>query len=41
MVIIAQIYIRYARGQTQDQRFAAFGPLVPLLARAAAEVAFI
>ena len=40
-VIIAQIYIRYARGQTQDQRFAAFGPLVPLLARAAAEVAFI
>lgn len=37
-VIIAQIYIRYRRGQTQDQRFAAFGPLVPLLARAAAGV---
>lgn len=40
-VIIAQIYIRYERSQTQDQRFAAFGPIVPLLARAAAEVAFI
>jgi aminoglycoside phosphotransferase (APT) family kinase protein len=39
-VIIAQIYIRYTLGQTQDQRFAAFGPLVPLLVRAAAEVAF-
>ncbi len=35
-VIIAQIYIRFVRGQTQDQRFKAFGPLVPLVARAAA-----
>ena len=37
-VIIAQIYIRYARGQTQDQRFAAFGPMIPLMARAALAV---
>lgn len=38
-VIIAQIYIRYARGQTQDQRFASFGERVPLLAQAAHAVA--
>lgn len=38
-VIIAQIYIRFLRGQTQDQRFAAFGPMIPLLARAAKETA--
>ncbi len=38
-VIIAQIYIRYYRGQTQDQRFAAFGPMIPLMAQAALEVA--
>ncbi|MCB8983922.1 MAG: phosphotransferase family protein [Ardenticatenaceae bacterium] len=38
-VIIAQIYIRYHRGQTQDQRFAAFGPMIPLMAQAALEVA--
>lgn len=38
VVIIAQIYIRYARGQTQDKRFAAFGPMIPLMARAAVEV---
>ncbi|MCA9969569.1 MAG: phosphotransferase family protein [Anaerolineales bacterium] len=36
-VIIAQIYIRYARGQTQDKRFAMFGPMIPLMARAARE----
>jgi aminoglycoside phosphotransferase (APT) family kinase protein len=36
-VIIAQIYIRYYRGQTQDQRFAAFGKMIPLMARAALE----
>ena len=36
-VIIAQIYFRYHRGQTQDQRFAAFGPMIPLMARAALE----
>ena len=38
-VIIAQIYIRYKRGQTQDRRFAPFGERVPLLARAARAVA--
>jgi aminoglycoside phosphotransferase (APT) family kinase protein len=38
-VIIAQIYIRYQRGQTQDQRFALFGPTIALLAKAAKEVA--
>ncbi len=37
-VIIAQIYIRYHRGQTQDQRFAAFGRMIPLMARAAFEI---
>lgn len=39
VVIIAQIYIRYKRGQTQDQRFAAFETMIPLLARAAQDVA--
>jgi len=34
-VIIAQIYIRYYRGQTQDKRFAPFGILVKNLAQAA------
>lgn len=34
-VIAAQIYVRYQRGQTRDQRFAAFGPLVPVVAAAA------
>ena len=38
-VIIAQIYIRYHRGQTQDQRFEAFGKMIPLMARAALETA--
>jgi aminoglycoside phosphotransferase (APT) family kinase protein len=38
-VIIAQIYIRYQRGQTRDQRFAAFGQMIPLMARAALEAA--
>jgi len=39
-VILAQIYIRYLRGQTHDQRFAAFGPTIALLAKAAQAVAF-
>ena len=39
VVIIAQIYIRYLRGQTQDQRFAALGQVIPLIARAARDVA--
>ena len=38
-VIIAQIYIRYLRGQTHDQRFAALGPTIPLMAKAAQAVA--
>jgi aminoglycoside phosphotransferase (APT) family kinase protein len=39
VVIIAQIYVRFVRGQTQDQRFAAFGPVIPATAQAALEVA--
>jgi aminoglycoside phosphotransferase (APT) family kinase protein len=35
VVIIAQIYIRYVRGQTHDQRFAAFGPAIGPMAQAA------
>jgi aminoglycoside phosphotransferase (APT) family kinase protein len=38
-VIIAQIYVRYHRGQTKDARFAALGGMIPLMARAALEVA--
>jgi aminoglycoside phosphotransferase (APT) family kinase protein len=38
-VIIAQIYIRYHRGQTQDQRFAPLGQMIPPMAKAALEVA--
>ena len=37
-VIIAQIYIRFKRGQTQDQRFAWFGERIPMMAQAAVEV---
>ena len=37
-VILAQIYIRFGRGQTQDQRFAPFGPMIPLMAKAAVDV---
>ncbi|MFQ5407125.1 MAG: phosphotransferase family protein [Anaerolineales bacterium] len=37
--IIAQIYIRYVRGQTQDQRFAGLGRRIPLIIRAAHELA--
>lgn len=40
VVIIAQIYIRYKRGQTQDARFAAFEQMIPLMARAAETVAW-
>jgi aminoglycoside phosphotransferase (APT) family kinase protein len=35
VVILAQIYVRYARGQTHDQRFAAFGSAIRPMARAA------
>jgi aminoglycoside phosphotransferase (APT) family kinase protein len=38
-VIIAQIYIRYRRGQTQDERFAHLNQLVPVTAQAAYSVA--
>jgi aminoglycoside phosphotransferase (APT) family kinase protein len=31
-VIAAQIYFRFRKGQTQDQRFAAFGPTIPVVA---------
>jgi len=38
-VIVQQIYVRYRRGQTGDERFGALGRLVPLLARDALAVA--
>ena len=34
-VVLEQIYVRYVRGQTKDERFAGLGPLVPRLADAA------
>jgi aminoglycoside phosphotransferase (APT) family kinase protein len=34
-VVLEQIYVRYVRGQTQDERFALLGPHVPMLADAA------
>jgi aminoglycoside phosphotransferase (APT) family kinase protein len=37
-VILEQIYARYVRGQTTDERFAGFAPGAPLLARAAADL---
>ncbi len=39
IVILAQIYVRYARGQTLDRRFAGMGELLPPLARAARALA--
>lgn len=38
-VILAQIYIRFKRGQTQDRRFAGFGPMIGVVARSALRVA--
>lgn len=38
-VIVAQIYIRYERGQTQDERFAALRPMIDVTAQAAHDVA--
>jgi aminoglycoside phosphotransferase (APT) family kinase protein len=38
-VVVQQIYVRYARGQTQDARFAGFGDRVVGLAEAALDVA--
>ncbi|MDJ0923609.1 MAG: phosphotransferase family protein [Acidimicrobiia bacterium] len=37
-VIIEQIYARYVKGQTADDRFSRFEPLVPILAASACEV---
>ena len=34
-VVLEQIYVRFVRGQTQDERFRALGEVVPLLASAA------
>ncbi len=39
VVIVAQIFIRYKRGQTQDARFTMFEPMMGLLARRAQEIA--
>ncbi|MBI4245865.1 MAG: phosphotransferase family protein, partial [Candidatus Rokubacteria bacterium] len=38
-VVVQQIYIRFKRGQTRDERFAAFAPRVEALARAALALA--
>lgn len=38
-VVVEQIYVRYVRGQTKDERFAAIGAGVPLLVDAARELA--
>jgi len=38
-VIIQQIYVRYLRGQTQDERFAKFGDRVEGLAKKAVQIA--
>ena len=38
-VVVQQIYIRWKRGQTRDERFAAMGPRVEALARAAWDLA--
>ncbi len=38
-VVLQQIYIRFLRGQTQDQRFAAFGARVAALMHKAAVLA--
>ncbi len=38
-VVLEQIYCRFVRGQTRDERFAMFEAAVPTLARAAADLA--
>ena len=38
-VVAEQIYVRYVRGQTKDERFAMLGPVVPLLVEAACQIA--
>jgi len=37
-IIIAQMYIRYHRGQTRDKQFAPSGKMIPLISRAAPEI---
>ncbi|MYD38703.1 MAG: hypothetical protein F4W97_07810 [Chloroflexi bacterium] len=39
LVILQQIYIRYLRGQTQDQRFASLGAAVAALTEWALDIA--
>lgn len=38
VVIIAQIYIRYIKGQTKDKRFEGFGALIPYMIKLANEL---
>ena len=38
-VVVEQIYVRYVRGQTRDERFAALEPGVPMLVEAAWDLA--
>jgi len=38
-VVLEQIYVRFVRGQTKDQRFAMLGPAVPVLIEKAFEMA--
>lgn len=38
-VVIEQIYVRFVRGQTKDERFGALGPVVPMLADLARQAA--
>lgn len=38
-VVLEQIYVRFVRGQTKDDRFAALGPVVPMLADLAQQAA--
>lgn len=38
-VVLEQIYVRYVRGQTKDERFAALGDYVPMLAELARQSA--
>jgi aminoglycoside phosphotransferase (APT) family kinase protein len=38
-VVVQQIYIRWKRGQTKDERFSLMAPRVEALARAAMELA--
>lgn len=39
VVILAQIYVRYHRGQTQDERFAPMRQLIPIVAQSAYDLA--